>query len=262
MRAGAQIKTAAVTAAITGTTIMLEYHPDAYIKFIILEGTGRIFRNDRVGESVLVHAGQMLIVNPKGKTLPDPVDVDLDRLRKTSALLSRDFAPLPSEISSRRRSRCRSRKKAENALLDTNLVIFGGGTAVSLIEATATIDQRIAVTETTARESPSPTPRSDSFPNSDAHVRHLLPRRAQHLPLRHRAQRPPPTPTPSPTPSRPYSHAQSTTPTPTPSATPTPTPTATPSPTPTPTITPNSLSDDHPHTNSHHHSATGGLGHL
>ncbi|MGH8165502.1 MAG: FecR domain-containing protein, partial [Rhodanobacteraceae bacterium] len=48
---GAKIKTAAVTAAITGTTIMLEYHPDAYIKFIVLEGTGRIFRNDRIGES-------------------------------------------------------------------------------------------------------------------------------------------------------------------------------------------------------------------
>ena len=36
---GAQINTAAVTAAITGTTVMLEYHPDAFIKFIILEGT-------------------------------------------------------------------------------------------------------------------------------------------------------------------------------------------------------------------------------
>ena len=58
---GAQINTAAITAAITGTTVMLEFHPNAYIKFIVLEGTGRIFRNDRVGESVLVHAGQMLI---------------------------------------------------------------------------------------------------------------------------------------------------------------------------------------------------------
>ena len=34
---GAQINTAAVTAAITGTTIMLEYHHDAFIKFIVLE---------------------------------------------------------------------------------------------------------------------------------------------------------------------------------------------------------------------------------
>ena len=30
---GAQINTAAVTAEITGTTIMLEYHPNAYIRF-------------------------------------------------------------------------------------------------------------------------------------------------------------------------------------------------------------------------------------
>lgn len=60
------------TAAITGTTIMLEYHPDAYIKFIVLEGTGRIYRNNRVGESVLLHAGQILIVNPNGTGMPDP----------------------------------------------------------------------------------------------------------------------------------------------------------------------------------------------
>src|ERR1051325_10965805 len=81
---GAQITTAAVTAAITGTTVILEYHPDAYIKFIVLEGTGRMFLKGRVGESVLVHAGQMLIVNPNAKSLPDPVDVDLDRLMQTS----------------------------------------------------------------------------------------------------------------------------------------------------------------------------------
>src|SRR5438045_3396093 len=54
---GAQINTAAVTAAITGTTVMLEYHPNAYIKFIVLEGTGRMFRKDHAGESVLIHAG-------------------------------------------------------------------------------------------------------------------------------------------------------------------------------------------------------------
>ncbi len=39
---GAKIKTALVTAAITGTTIMLEYHANAFIKFIVLEGTGRV----------------------------------------------------------------------------------------------------------------------------------------------------------------------------------------------------------------------------
>ena len=40
---GAQIHTSAITAAITGTTIMLEYRPDAFIKFIVLEGTTECF---------------------------------------------------------------------------------------------------------------------------------------------------------------------------------------------------------------------------
>ena len=47
---GARINTAAVTAAITGTPVMLEFHPDSYIKFIILVGTGRIFRKRQTGE--------------------------------------------------------------------------------------------------------------------------------------------------------------------------------------------------------------------
>jgi mannose-6-phosphate isomerase-like protein (cupin superfamily) len=143
---GAQINTAAVTAAITGTTVMLEYHANAFIKFIVLEGTGRVFRNDRVGESVLVNAGQMLIVSPKGVTLPNPVDVDIARLKKTSALLSKDFKPIPSNDLITHEIKVQEKQKAEQALLDTNLVIFGGGTAVTLVN---TLDQRAAVTNTT-----------------------------------------------------------------------------------------------------------------
>jgi mannose-6-phosphate isomerase-like protein (cupin superfamily) len=120
---GARIRTAAVTAAITGTTVLLEYHPDAYIKFIILEGTGRVFRNDRIGESVLLHAGQMLIVNPKGKGLPDPVDVDLDRLVKTSALIN-GFAPLPSDALIAREIQTQTTEKSSGGLVETNLAIL------------------------------------------------------------------------------------------------------------------------------------------
>ena len=74
---GAKINTAAVTAAITGTTVMLEFHKNSYVKFIVLEGTGRIFLPSHVGESVLVHAGQMLIAKPNTRNLPNPVDVDI-----------------------------------------------------------------------------------------------------------------------------------------------------------------------------------------
>ncbi|MGH7939107.1 MAG: FecR domain-containing protein, partial [Bryobacteraceae bacterium] len=139
---GARINTATVTAAITGTTVMMEYHPDAYIKFIVLEGTGRIFRNNRVGESVLVHAGQMLIVNPKGKSLPDPVDVDLKRLMETSDLIT-GFDPLASMDLITREIQTQTTEKNNGGLIETNLVIFGGGTAVSLVDPTDTssVDQ-------------------------------------------------------------------------------------------------------------------------
>src|SRR5438309_3290838 len=93
---GAKINTAAVTAAITGTTIMLEFHKNSYIKFIVLEGTGRIFIPNRVGESVLVKAGQMLITKPDAKNLPSPVDVDIRKLMKTSRLI-RGFGKMGSE---------------------------------------------------------------------------------------------------------------------------------------------------------------------
>ena len=196
---GAQINTAAVTAAITGTTVMLEYHPNAYIKFIILEGTGRIFRNNRVGQSVLLHAGQMLIVSPNGDGLPDPVEVDLDRLIKTSLLIN-GFDALPSDDLIAREIGQQSERKNEGDLIDTNLVIFGGGTTVALLDPTSSgvIDQANA--NETRFDSPSPTP----TPSATATV----------------------TPTPSPTM------------TPTPSVTPTPTATISPTPTPTATVTP------------------------
>src|ERR1700736_1879058 len=71
---GAKISTAAVTAAITGTTVIVEYQPHAYIKFISLEGTARLYLKGRWGEYVLVRPGQMLITNPDAKSLPTPVD--------------------------------------------------------------------------------------------------------------------------------------------------------------------------------------------
>jgi FecR protein len=201
---GAQINTAAITAAITGTTVMLEFHPNAYIKFIVLEGTGRIFRNDRVGESVLVHAGQMLIVNPKGKGLPDPVDVDLDRLMKTSDLIN-GFESLPSDGLIAQAILAQTEMKNDGGLIETNLVIFGGGTLVSKLDPTNAnaVDQANA-SGARPRQSQTMTPTPPPITPTP----------------------PPITPTPTPM-----------TPTPTP-MTPTPTP-MTPTPTPiTPTPTP------------------------
>jgi hypothetical protein len=127
----AKITTGAVTAAINGTTVIVECHPHAYLKFISLEGTARLYLKRRWGESVLVRPGQVLITNPDAKSLPDPVDVDLERLLKTSLLIV-DFPPLGSQNLMAKESERQQRAKSKRTLIDTNLVIFGKGTLVSL----------------------------------------------------------------------------------------------------------------------------------
>ncbi len=69
---GARIRTAAVTAAITGTTIMMEYWPDKSLKVLVLEGSLRLSRNGVFGDSLLLTPGKMLIMPPNAKRIPDP----------------------------------------------------------------------------------------------------------------------------------------------------------------------------------------------
>jgi len=171
----ARISTAAVTAAITGTTLIIEYHPattteaisnqkrrglsfglitrktktpkasGGYVKFITLEGVPRVYLNNRIGESVLIPAGQMLILMPDATHMPNPVDVDLERLLTTSLLII-DFAPLDSMQLITDEVRKQQAKKAQGKLIDTNLVIYGRGTLVTLVDPPPLdpIDQSIA----------------------------------------------------------------------------------------------------------------------
>jgi hypothetical protein len=128
---GATIHAGSVVAAVAGTTAMIESHPGFY-KFLVLEGTVRSYRPGHLGDSVLVRAGQMVFGNPEA-ALSDPVDVDIDRFMKTSRLIT-DFPPLRSEKSIIAESRKQQREKSNKSLVDTNLVIFGGGTQVSVTD--------------------------------------------------------------------------------------------------------------------------------
>jgi hypothetical protein len=185
---GARIRTAAVTAAITGTTILLEYSPVAwtprqppgvsplvaamapeqcvlelqhpsrqysaadlaelqrkaklakkgggFVKVMVLEGTLRMFLNNRVGESVLVGAGQMIILNPNALTIPPKVDFDIARLAQTSLLVNNKFwgggaADLNMALVSREIS-TQEQSKQTGDLTPTGLRILGGGTNIIL----------------------------------------------------------------------------------------------------------------------------------
>ena len=144
----ARVATANVISVLSGTTSVLEYYPKGYIKLIVLEGTARMFMPGKIGESVLVNAGQLLMFHavPAPSALPNPVDIDLKRMMATSQLI-KGFAPLGSEASIAAGMRDQSKQKSSGALADTNLVIFGRGTLVSLVPP-----------DSTAKNSPAPAP--------------------------------------------------------------------------------------------------------
>src|ERR1043166_4489138 len=129
---GAKIHTAAVTAAITGTTIMMEYRPQQYLKVIVLEGVLRLSCNGSSGDSLLLHPGKMMIMQPDAKKIPDPIDVDLTEIVRTSTLIN--FAgsnALPSMPLIQAAIRDQAHELTKGTLVPTNLVM-GNGTKVVL----------------------------------------------------------------------------------------------------------------------------------
>ncbi len=128
---GARIAGADVAAVIAGTTVLFECHPTVY-KFLVLQGTARLYRPGHFGDSILVSPGRLVIGKPNSP-LSDPVDFDIGRFLQTSHFLH-DFPPLESGPLMTREARRQDREKAKKILFETNLVIFGGGTSVSLLD--------------------------------------------------------------------------------------------------------------------------------
>lgn len=137
---GAKIHTAAVTAAITGTTIMMEYVPQKAIKVLVLEGSLRLSMNGRFGDSLLLTPGKMVIMPPNARRVPDPVTVDLKKVIQTSTLVNMHgkhdkqanagTPPLPSMSKIEMAVAQQQNGKDAHHLIDTNLVILGKGTDV------------------------------------------------------------------------------------------------------------------------------------
>ena len=101
---GGQIKTAAVTASITGTTVVMEYHRDHY-EFRVLEGDARLCQNE--GKNVRARAaesgpcpdcvevpGGMMVSGKPGECLSQPVSFNVAEYIANSELTA-GFPPLP-----------------------------------------------------------------------------------------------------------------------------------------------------------------------
>jgi hypothetical protein len=213
---GAEIRTASVTAAITGTTILMEYTPSKHIKVLVLEGSLRLSVNGRFGDSVILRPGRMVLMRPDAKKIPPPVSVDLKRIIKTSSLVNmskKKGAPLPSSALIENEIAQQMHDKGSADLVDTGLVIRGSGTT-ALNSAGTVIDvlARNEAGRSLTAAQPAPGPASTPAPTPAANA--------------------------SPTP------AAVSTPAPTPNANPTATPNAGPSATPAPTATPGGDDDD------------------
>ncbi len=129
---GATIHTAAVTAAITGTTIMMEYSPGQYLKVLVLEGSLRLSRNGSFGDSLVLHPGKMVIMRPDAKKTPDPIDIDLAEIVRTSTLVNFPGSKvLPSMPLIQAAITDQAKAVAKGTLVPTNLVM-GHGTKVVL----------------------------------------------------------------------------------------------------------------------------------
>jgi FecR protein len=125
------VKVHRIIATATGTTLLIECLPKAYIKFISLDGTSRLCLKQQgwATDCVLLRAGQMLIANPEPKSLPEVVDVDLNRLLETSQFIT-EFPTLPAQEGLSRAAAAQQRVKKHGSFADTNLVILGRGTLV------------------------------------------------------------------------------------------------------------------------------------
>ena len=132
-----KIKTDAITTASRGATGIIERHADFYVKVLVLEGTVRCYLANQIGESLLVQPGQILIMKPDVTALPDPAHFDIARVMKT-CLLVREFQPLLSQRRIESEEQKQVNLMAKGTYIPSNLVIFGRGTLVSLVNPTPT----------------------------------------------------------------------------------------------------------------------------
>ncbi len=137
---GANIHTAAITAAITGTTGLVENDDDT-VRIILLEGVVRVYPREGSRRAIVIRGGQMLVAPARGGALKDcrVLTVDIGRVMKTSRLLSeKSFGPLPpvaAELIERVVSKQDARREA-GGLVATKLLASGKEASTTSIQTT------------------------------------------------------------------------------------------------------------------------------
>ena len=142
-----KIETAAIALVSTGTTAIIERHGQFYVKVLVLEGKVRCYLTNRLGESLLLQPGEILITKPNVTALPEPANFDIAREMKT-CLLVRDFQPLPSQQRIESEQQKQLNLIAKGTYVPSNLVIVGRGTQVTLVNEPSTTPPQKPLTNT------------------------------------------------------------------------------------------------------------------
>jgi len=90
------IRTAAATAAITGTTVLYENNK-LWNKCLVLDGHIKFWLNKNPQDVRTLGPGQIFVFRPNAVKLPDhPLTVDIEKILKTALLIRKFHTPLPS----------------------------------------------------------------------------------------------------------------------------------------------------------------------
>ncbi len=79
-------------------TAQIDYVPGKSLRVAVIEGRMTLSLQSLSREKITLRAGEMLVLNPVEPALPEPLDIDLERLVSTAQLLAgREFDALPTK---------------------------------------------------------------------------------------------------------------------------------------------------------------------
>jgi hypothetical protein len=113
-------------------TVQIAFEPGRSLKVVVLEGKATVALDSVLGESESLSPGQMLVINPSDRRLPDPVEIDLQRLLSTSTLVGGEFGTLATEGNIRAATAGQARSYAQGELLATSLLLRGLDNALQI----------------------------------------------------------------------------------------------------------------------------------
>lgn len=112
-------------------SVQIAYYPGQYLKVTVIEGKVTVALQSLAGEFEELEPGQMLIINPSDKRLPEPVEVDLSRIISTSQLIA---SPLGSPSTKGLMDAAAGAQGGDGNLTRTPLMFSGASPEMYLVD--------------------------------------------------------------------------------------------------------------------------------